>query len=128
MRLPLLPSLLAAVFALLGSSLGHQSVPAPQEPARPFELRLSPYAGPLRTLAARIGSANVPFLFDSGGGATVVTPQVLERLGSEPFGRGTGFRHDGTRVDGRRAGPVALAFAEIRYEGEVGVLELDALL
>src|SRR5262245_13490212 len=98
--------------------------PAPQ----PVELPLAPYAGPLRTLTARIGDADVPFLFDSGGGATVVTPQLLQQLGGEPFGRGTGFRHDGTRIDGRRGGPVTLAFGAFRYAGEVGVLDLDAFL
>ena len=118
----------AVVMAFLGRPPGRESVPAPQEPAGPLELRLSPLAGSLHTLAARIGDADVPFLFDSGGGATVVTPQVLERLGSEPFGRGTGFRHDGTRIDGRRGGPVALALGAFRYQGEVGVMDLDTLL
>jgi hypothetical protein len=100
----------------------------PQDPPQPIELKLAPYVGPLRTVSARVGDADVPFLFDTGGGATVVTPQLLQQLGGEPFGRGTGFRHDGTRVDGRRGGPVTLAFGAFCYDGEVGVLDLDAFL
>ncbi|MCA8953198.1 MAG: retropepsin-like domain-containing protein [Planctomycetes bacterium] len=106
----------------------------PQDPAPvraeahadPVQLTLAPYFGPLRTLNARIGDRDVPFLFDSGGGGTVVTPAVLKELGLKPFGRGTGFRHDGTRIDGQRAGPVSLQFGGFRYHGEIGALDLEA--
>jgi hypothetical protein len=94
----------------------------------PIELKLSPYAGPLRTLTATIAGRDEAMLFDSGGGATVLTPTLLARLGATPFGRGTGFRHDGTRVDGQRGGPVTLAIGAFAYRDEVGVIALDKIL
>jgi hypothetical protein len=94
----------------------------------PVEFQLSAYAGPLRTLNATIGGKTAALLFDSGGGVTVLTPASLQQLGHTPFGRGTGFRHDGTRLDGRRGGPVDLPFGPFVYRGEVGVLALDELL
>src|SRR5262245_41220636 len=118
----LLPAPLLAVAVLLSAFS-----PTGQEPS-PIELKLSPYAGPLRTLTATIAGRDEAMLFDSGGGATVLTPALLARLGAKPFGRGTGFRHDGTRVDGQRGGPVTFTIGGFTYRDEVGVLALDEIL
>lgn len=94
----------------------------------PIVIPLAQYAGVLRSIPVRIGDRDVPFLFDTGGGGTILSPKSAESLGCRPFGRGTGFRHDGGRVDARRAGPVELSIGDYRRIGEVGVLDLDQLL
>src|SRR5215510_321139 len=105
-------------FSLMVLALATRSaqVPPPANLARPVtslaaacELPLAPYAGPLRTVTAKIWSIEARFLFDTGGGGTVLSTATARALGLEPFGRSTGFRHDGERVDGTRAGPVELA-------------------
>ena len=68
------------------------------------ELALSPYVGPLRTVVVTSGTYTAPFLFDTGGGGTVLSLAAAKALELTPFGRATGFRHDGSRVDGPRGG------------------------
>lgn len=95
----------------------------------PIVLRLAPYAGgPLRTLSAEVNGKPATFLFDTGGGMTVLSATLARQLGCPVFGRGTGFRHDGTRVDGPRGGPIDFVAGGYRRRAEVGVLDLDALL
>jgi hypothetical protein len=93
----------------------------------PLELQLSTYVGALRTVPIRVGASESPFLFDSGGGATVISLATAQAIGCTPFGRGTGFRHDGTRVEGQRAGPIDISIGGFRRTGEVGVLDLDTM-
>ncbi len=94
----------------------------------PIELKLEPYAGPLRTLTADVGGKTAKMMFDSGGGSTVFSPRLAAAARSTVFGRGTGFRHDGSRIDGRRGTAVALRFGSFTRNDEVGVLDLDAML
>src|SRR5262249_14490778 len=75
----------------------------------PIELKLDPYVDLLRTVKVRIGTLETPFLFDTGGGATVISLETAKAIGCTPFGRGTGFRHDGGRLDGQRGGPIDLS-------------------
>src|SRR5262245_15290312 len=96
--------------------------------SEPCELALSPLGGSLRTVLVRSGSFEAPFLFDTGGGGTALSLSAANALELAPFGRLTGFRHDGSRVDGPRAGPLELALGTFSRHGEVGVLDLDALL
>lgn len=101
----------------------------PRSPVdEPIELRLEPYVGPLFTVTADLGGKPGKLLFDTAGGFTVLTPRAAAAAGSTVFGRGTGFRHDGSRVDGRRGTPVALSFGAFTRRDEVGVLDLDAML
>lgn len=94
----------------------------------PCELVLSPYAGSLSTVVVKSGTYEAPFLFDTGGGGTVLSVAAGKALALKPFGRLTGFRHDGGRVDGPRAGPVELVLGTFARRGEVGVLDLEAFL
>lgn len=94
----------------------------------PCEIPLEPYVGALRTVVAHSGELEAPFLFDTGGGFTILSLASARTLGLEPFGRSTGFRHDGERVDAARAGPVDLSLGSFTRHGEVGVLDLAALL
>lgn len=94
----------------------------------PVELTLKPYVASLRTVDIEIGGKPATCLFDTGGGFTVVTPKVAAAAGAELFGRGTGFRHDGSRVDGPRATPIAMRIGPITRSEEVGVIDLDAML
>lgn len=92
-------------------------------------LHLAPYMGRLRTVEVAVGDRTLPFLLDTGGGVSLVTPSVAGILGCKPFGRGVGFRHDGSPIAMQRCPPVAL-----RVDGwsaaprEVGVYDLMALL
>jgi predicted aspartyl protease len=92
-------------------------------------LHLAPYAAGLLSVTVAVGDTTYPFIFDTGGGVTLVTPEVAEALGCLPFGRTVGFRHDGEAIEASRCPPVALDIAGWRSPaGEVAVWDLMALI
>lgn len=92
-------------------------------------LPLKPYAGRLRTVDVAVGRRTLPFLLDTGGGVSLVTPVVAESMGCKPFGRAVGFRHDGSPVAMQRCPPVSLRVAGWpAAPREVGVYDIMALL
>ncbi len=97
--------------------------------ASPVVLTLVPYAGRLRTVTVTVKGEPLTLLFDSGGGQTLVTPTVAERIGCRAGGVSTGFRMSGERVTFRLCGPVQLGLGEITHDlPSLGVFDLNALL
>jgi len=97
--------------------------------AAPDTLPLRPYVGRLRTLTVEVAGESGAFLFDTGGGRTLVTPEVAERVGCEPAGRSVGFRMSGERVDFALCGEVSLEMqGEPFPHSEVAVFDLMGLL
>lgn len=94
----------------------------------PVDLVLRPYIATLRTVAVTVGNETLPFLFDTGGGFTVLTPEVARGAGCTPFGRLSGFRSSGERLDLPRCGPVKLVVGDVPLVGEVAVLDVMRLL
>jgi hypothetical protein len=115
----------AVAAALLAPLLLAAAVPAADAPT---VLRLEPYVAGLVTLSVDVGGRPSRLIFDTAGGLTLVTPQVAAEIGCRPFGRLTGFRHDGGRLDLERCGPLAVAAGPLRAEREVAVFDLMALL
>lgn len=117
------------MLALLGACHG------PGPGGGPIALTLAPYGGTdLRTLVVNVSgrssssSASSPFIFDTGGGFTVLTPDQIKLTGCVPFGQVTGFRADGARITTPRCGPVFLDFGGYRIRREVTVFDLNKLL
>lgn len=103
----------------------------PRLPARPgpIVIPLQPYAGTdLRTVAVVLGDSARPFIFDTGAGFTVITPDETDAARCTPFGRIVGFRADGQQIAMQRCGPVRLGIGGYQAAGEVGVFDLSALL
>ena len=98
------------------------------EPAPEQIVRLEDYLGVLQVTDIEVGGNTLPFLFDTAGGATLLTPTVANAIRCEPFGRVTGFRHDGSRVDVPRCGKVDLQIGEVPLQAEAGIFDLMALM
>lgn len=97
--------------------------------ARPIQLTLSPYANSdLRTVEVTVNGHESPFIFDTGAGVTVLTPQQTRYAGCMPFGQITGIRADGGKVTSSRCGPVPLSIGDYRVDREVAEFDLDKLL
>jgi hypothetical protein len=116
----------AAAIAALGACARVPAAAPP--PAERADLALRPYAGRLRALDVTIGGAALPFLFDTGGGITLLTPATAAAAGCTPWGRLTGFRMSGERLDVPRCGPVPVSAGGARASPESAVLDLMALL
>lgn len=90
---------------------------------------LTDYFRELKTVEVTIGEESYKFLFDTGGGATVVSPQIIEKLNKEVYGHKVGFRMSGERVIFERCNDVNLSMGGISFhQEEVAVFDLMELL
>ncbi len=120
---------LAFAFGILTIGCSSASPPVGRSAAvEPVLVALSPYLQVLQTVDVEVTGRRLPFLFDTAGGATLLTPTVAAAAGCEPFGRVTGFRHDGARIDMPRCGSMVLEVAGLPLRAEAGVFDLMALL
>jgi hypothetical protein len=123
---------LSAVTAVLGfAALAGCAETAAREGrlASPVILTLSPYTGRLRTVTVTVNGERLTLLFDTGGGQTLVSPPVADRIGRRCDGVSTGFRMSGERVTFRQCGRVELGLGEVTHElSSLAVFDLNALL
>lgn len=120
----------ACLLVLLSAAM---SVPAraavPAIGGQPIVIPLHAYADtPLKTVQAVVDGKSVPFLFDTGGGLTFVTPNMAPALGCKPFGQATGFRADGEKVSFPRCDGAGFRIGGYRANGEVGVFDLMGMI
>ncbi len=83
---------------ILAGCVGALIVPASAAPQRviiPFAVS----ADAPEAVAARVGDRRGMFLFDSGAGTSAVTPAFAEAIGCKLWGKVTGFRATGERLD-----------------------------
>jgi hypothetical protein len=98
-------------------------------PAVPADIPLRPYFRELRTVDVVSGRDTLVFLLDTGGGHTLVTPEVAVRLGCEPYGRSVGHRMSGERVEFQWCGFLPLVLEGIAlHDATVAVFDLGAVL
>jgi hypothetical protein len=98
-----------------------------REPA-PVTIPFTRGPGHLRTIKVRVGADSADYLFDTGGGVTVISPQDSARLGCTPGGRGFGVRLTGEVMSGRTCANVALGIGPFRVTTDAGVMDLAKLL
>lgn len=127
-------ALCAASAACAGSRSSSVSTGAPggaAGSASPTVLTLEPYGPNLKLVKARVGSETHPFILDTGGGTTLITPEIAKVAGCVPFGRLSGFRAIGERLDSQRCGPIDLSLGAtdpVVFHGEAAVFDLAPLL
>lgn len=91
------------VAAICATGLGAQA-------ARPTAvIRLEPYPGnsDLLTVRASVNGHDRTFLFDSGEGVSMISPELAQAIGCKPWGQVTGFRMNGERIDAPHCDGVA---------------------
>lgn len=91
------------------------------------EIALRPLGSRFVTVDVEIGGKTLPFLVDTAGGLTVVSPEVAQLAGCTPFGRGTGFRSSGERLDMPRCAAVPMRLGPLSLTPEAAVLDLEGL-
>jgi len=94
----------------------------------PSEIKLQHDAlGKAPTINVQIGAKTYPFLFDSGGGITLISPSIAKEIGCTPFGKVTGFNAGGTRLDFKRCDNVELKMDDYSAKINAGVFEIMTL-
>jgi len=111
----------AAAAALISLSFA-SSLPAQEA----IPLKRGP--GRLRTIQVRVGRDTVNFLFDTGGGVTVISPRDSEAIGCVPGGVGFGVRLTGEVLSGRLCANVKLGVGSLEVTEDAGVMGLAKLL
>src|SRR6478609_2618862 len=91
-------------------------------------LPLTPYLDVLRTVKVEIGGDTVDFLLDTGGGVTLISPTLAERLHCSADGRATGFRMRGDKVTTPTCAGITLRLGGRTVTTEVGVFDLMSLI
>jgi predicted aspartyl protease len=90
----------AAMFAILMSLIATppKSAEMPGVPA-PRATSLRPYLEVIPSLTVNVGGVSGRFLLDTGGGITAISPAFASSIGCKPWGRLSGHRMRGQRVD-----------------------------
>jgi hypothetical protein len=95
----------------------------------PLVIPLESYGESPKTIRAKINGREGVFLFDTGGGATNITPEFAEAIGSKPWGKIVGFRMTGQRLDVARCDNVTLEIAGNQERlAIIGIFDLMGLL
>lgn len=93
-------------------------------------IQLGDFMGRLRSIEVTVGGQRGTFLLDTGSGVSFMTPEFAKRAGCEPWGRMTGFRLTGERLDLPRCDGVAMTLGDGRALKPMttGVLDLKSVL
>ena len=95
----------------------------------PATIPLSTYVGPLRSMTVTVANAAHQFIFDTGGGETMITPELASAIGCLPYGRTIGFRASGEQVAFEYCDDVSLRLGDVAITHErVGVFDLKSIL
>ena len=109
---------------LLGTAASAQMT-KPSTGNQPIEINLEHDAlGKAPTINVQIGGKTYPFLFDTGGGITTITPAIAKEIGCEPFGQITGFNAGGTRLDFKRCDNVDIKLGNYQTRVNTGLFEV----
>lgn len=118
--------LLAIACVALFAGCAHVANPSMQAKAQ--LIPLAQYVEQLRKIEVVIGGKPHDFLFDTGGGYTLISPEVQEALGCAPSGKLTGFRVRGERLDFQKCGEIEIRIGERTFNVQAGLFDINALL
>jgi hypothetical protein len=119
---------IAVLCILVNVSFSMKTDSTNQPPASRAELTLRQYIGPLKSIQVTVGRDTLPFILDTGGGISLITPEVAKNIGCVPFGRLTAFRQNGERIDAQRCGKVTLSLGSLNVSVETAIFDLMAVL
>ncbi len=94
-------------------------------------IQLTDYAGHPKLKAVNVEIDGMPFnfLFDTGAGVTLLTPEALKKLGRKSFGNAVGYRMKGEKVSYQWCDSIQLHLGEYtHFHQQVGVWELNVAL
>ena len=96
--------------------------------AEPAVIPFTRAARHLRTVRVRVASDSADYLFDTGGGVTVISPRDSALLDCTPGGRGFGVRLTGEVLSGHTCANVTLGVGPFDVTSDAGVLDLATQL
>jgi len=90
---------------------------------------LNPYMGRMVTVDVSIAGETARLIFDTGGGETIINPDVARRIGCSPSGRSVAFRMSGERLDIQLCPDAKISIGGVAFgRQELGVWDISAVL
>lgn len=115
----LLPSLLLATACSTTSEPGKSNAST---------IELDDYVAQLRKISVAIDGRSYDFLFDTGGGYTLIAPEILAAANCEPHGQLSGFRMSGEHIAFEKCGDITLQLDNNDITVEAGLFDINGLL
>jgi hypothetical protein len=95
----------------------------------PVDISLNPYVNRLVTVETIAGKDTFQLIFDTGGGETLISPEIAKRLGHVPSGRSVGYRMTGEQVEFQYCPDITLTIGGIPFHHEeIAVWDIHSIL
>jgi hypothetical protein len=119
-----------ALFVVAAATLANAPVRATsRSQLKPIVISLVPYADEHWAFRAKIKGHEELFVMDTGGGLTAVSPEAAAEIGCEPWGRLTGFRMRGDRLDLQRCERVEIDTGHlVLHPATTGIWDFNKML
>lgn len=103
------------------------TTPEPQD-SSPVTVELHDYVAQLRKVSVSVDGEAYDFLFDTGGGYTLIAPELQTAAECTPHGQLSGFRMSGEQVEFEKCGDVTLQLGQKVMTVEAGIFDINSLL
>lgn len=94
----------------------------------PVTVELHDYVAKLRKVSVSVDGKAYDFLFDTGGGYTLIAPEVQSAADCQPHGQLSGFRMSGEHIGFEKCGDTTLEIGNKDIMVEAGVFDINGLL
>jgi hypothetical protein len=108
-----------AGLSFLAACAGHPADVSADEPVAPLSIPLEPYLRAQAIVHARVGGQDGTFMFDTGEGVSSFSPAFAAKIGCKPWGRISGFRMSGERLDNAHCDNIAFEMAGRKFPAPV---------
>ena len=120
---------LALLLLLTPSCVAHHRGSEGERTQERVVLHLQDYQANLRLILVTIAGTERPFIFDTGGGVSLLSPETAREVGCQPYSRMTGYRMHGERVDFARCQPISVQVGGAPVHiADVGLFDVGSLL
>lgn len=93
------------------------------------EITLEKYFRTLKTVKVEIEGKTYDFLFDTGGGITLISPTIAKEIDKEVYGNFVGFRMSGEKFESKLCDSVYIEIGgSIFFHSYVGIYDIMKLL
>ncbi len=92
-------------------------------------IHLKPYVSELKSVEVFINNKKYNFLFDAGGGETIISPSIAKLLNKEVYGCSTGIRMNGEMIRYQNVDSVSIKMGNIKiFHKTIGVWDIMSIL
>lgn len=92
-------------------------------------IQLKTYVENIKTVTVFIGGEKYNFLFDTGGGETIISPEVAKAIHKKVYGSMTGFRMTGEKIKVQKSDSIDLTIGKTKiFHQTVAVWDLMSIL